>query len=76
MSKAFFPSWMPRLAFRSQQKAGPGDVLVAIFLRGGIDGLSVVVPVGEGSGYYDNRPTIAVPESSALDLDGFLGGLG
>lgn len=73
VSRGLFPAWMPRLAFRPSYQAGPGDVLVAIFLRGGIDGLSVVVPMGEGAGYYDNRPTIAVPEESALDLDGFFG---
>ena len=78
VSKALFPAWMPRMAFRPPQQSGRGDVLVAIFLRGGIDGLSVVVPFGEGAHYYDSRPTIAVPEpgsaaSAALDLDGYFG---
>jgi uncharacterized protein (DUF1501 family) len=76
VSKAVFPSWMPRLAFR--QNNNPGDVLVAIFLRGGIDGLSTVVPYGEGANYYDARPTQRVSEpgsgfGEALDLDGFFG---
>lgn len=35
--------------------------LVCVYLRGGLDGLSAVVPFGE-SRYYDARPTIAVPE--------------
>jgi len=77
ISKALFPSWMPKLAFR-QQGTAPGDVLVAIFLRGGIDGLSAVVPYGDGANYYDARPTLAVPEpgsdtNAALDLNGYFG---
>lgn len=52
-------------------------VLVAIFQRGAVDGLNVVVPYGEQA-YYDARPTIAIPrpgagEGAALDLDGFFG---
>jgi uncharacterized protein (DUF1501 family) len=79
VSKSLFPAWMPRLAFNAQQQGQPnGDVLVAIFLRGGIDGLSAVVPYGEGANYYDQRPTTAVPEpgsgdNAAVDLDGFFG---
>jgi uncharacterized protein (DUF1501 family) len=52
-------------------------VLVAIFQRGAVDGLNVVIPYGEKA-YYDARPTIAVPrpgsgDGAALDLDGFFG---
>ena len=52
-------------------------VLVAIFQRGAVDGLNVVVPYAEQA-YYDVRPTIAVPrpasaEGAAIDLDGFFG---
>src|SRR6266849_6162241 len=47
-------------------------VLVAIFQRGAVDGLNVVVPYGEQA-YYTVRPTIAVPRESVLDLDGFFG---
>jgi len=50
--------------------------LVVIFLRGGIDGLNVVVPYGE-TDYYEARPTLAIPqpgkEKGALDLDGNFG---
>lgn len=72
-----FPSWMPRLAF-AQRDDGNRDVLVAIFQRGGMDGLNVVVPYGEGANYYDRRPSIAIHEpdggdTSAIDLDGFFG---
>jgi uncharacterized protein (DUF1501 family) len=79
VSKALFPAWMPRLAFRpARAKAAPGDVLVAIFLRGGWDALNVVVPFGEGRHYFDKRPTLAIREpdgsaTSAINLDGFFG---
>jgi len=46
--------------------------LIAVFLRGGIDGMSAVIPAGD-PGYYANRPGIAVPESAALALDPMLG---
>ncbi len=80
-SSALFPSWMPKLVFspRFQQNApGQRDVLVAIFQRGGMDGLNAVVPFGEGALYYDRRPTIAIPEPNgsdlaAIDLDGHFG---
>ncbi len=50
--------------------------LVVVFLRGGADGLNLIVPHGE-SAYYDLRPSLAIPrpgsEGGALDLDGFFG---
>ena len=46
--------------------------LVAIFQRGAVDGLNVVVPYAEKA-YYDARPTIAIPRDAVLDLDGFFG---
>lgn len=54
--------------------------LVVIFLRGGADGLNLVVPFGDPS-YYDLRKTIAIaaptaqgaPGTKAIDLDGFFG---
>ncbi len=50
--------------------------LVVIFLRGGVDGLSVVVPYRE-SAYYDARPTIAIPSpdraGGAINLEGRFG---
>jgi len=71
----FLPKVFVRMA-----KAGTlasGKVLVAIFQRGAVDGLNVVVPFGEKV-YYDARPSIAVPrpgsgDGAALDLDGFFG---
>ncbi len=58
--------------------APSGKTLVVVFLRGGNDGLNMVVPYGDDA-YYQNRPTlgIAAPGSgkanAALDLDGFFG---
>ncbi len=49
------------------------DVLVCIFLRGGIDGISAIVPYGERNAYYAARPTQAVQESDILKLDDTFG---
>ena len=50
--------------------------LIVIFLRGAIDGLSVVIPYGD-SYYYKARPKIAIPKpnqlNGCLDLDGYFG---
>ena len=47
------------------------DTVVVITLRGGMDGLNVVVPTRERR-YYDLRPNIAVPQGAALPLvDGY-----
>lgn len=50
--------------------------LVVVFLRGGIDGLNVIVPHQE-TNYYQARPTIAIPypqeKNGVIDLDGFFG---
>ncbi|RUA16957.1 MAG: hypothetical protein DSY55_03050 [Clostridia bacterium] len=78
-SHSLFPGWTPRLAFAADRHASADrDILVNIFLRGGMDGLSAVIPYAEGRDYYDNRPTLAVPEPgggprSAIDLDGYFG---
>jgi uncharacterized protein (DUF1501 family) len=71
--------FLPNVFVRMAKAGTPARkrVLVAIFQRGAVDGLNVVVPYGEKT-YYDARPTIAVPragsaEDAALDLDGFFG---
>lgn len=50
--------------------------LIVVFLRGAIDGLSVVVPYQETT-YYTDRPTISIPPpgqpNGVLDLDGQFG---
>lgn len=50
------------------QAAGSDRILVLIQMNGGNDGLNMVVPV-ENDIYYNSRPTIAIPKSSALLLD-------
>lgn len=47
----------------------PGDVLVVVFQRGGMDGLNVVVPAGDAA-YYDRRRTVSIAESDLLPLAG------
>jgi len=71
--------FLPNVFVRMAEAGTPAGrmVLVAIFQRGAVDGLNVVVPYGEKT-YYDARPSIAVPrpgsgENAALDLDGFFG---
>jgi uncharacterized protein (DUF1501 family) len=60
------------LRARPASAAGSDPVLVSLFLRGGADGLNLVVPHGD-PGYYAVRPTIRVAPGSELDLDGFFG---
>ncbi|NHC45021.1 DUF1501 domain-containing protein [Motilibacter aurantiacus] len=49
-----------------------GDVLVVVSLRGGLDGLQAVVPVGDPA-YALARPTIAIPAARAVQLDPMFG---
>src|SRR5438874_3971294 len=72
----FAPSFLARTAFAAGRNGRPKQ-LIAIFQRGAVDGLSVIVPFGE-SDYYRARPTIAIPrpnsgDNAAIDLDGFFG---
>jgi uncharacterized protein (DUF1501 family) len=63
------------LSFRPAfaQTAEDARTLVVLFLRGGIDGLNVVVPHGDPV-YYDKRPSLASPRGELLDLgDGMFG---
>jgi uncharacterized protein (DUF1501 family) len=46
--------------------------LLIIFLRGGMDGLSVVVPTGDPN-YRTGRPTIGIPADKLLKADGIFG---
>jgi uncharacterized protein (DUF1501 family) len=75
------PSFLERAVLaqtRERITAGKRKTLIAIFQRGAVDGLNMVVPFGE-SNYYDARPVIAIPKPSsgnqeaAIDLDGFFG---
>jgi len=73
VSLGFAPGFISRTvqAARAKQK-----VLVAIFQRGAVDGLNMIVPHGEKA-YYAARPSIAIPRPNqpdgAVDLDGFFG---
>ena len=75
LSLGFAPSFLGRAA---AAVAARRKLLIAIFQRGAVDGLNMVVPYGE-SEYYRLRPTIAIPrpggdrQESVLDLDGFFG---
>src|SRR5438045_9634893 len=74
VSLGFAPSFMARTASAA---AGRSKQLIAIFQRGAVDGLNVVVPHGE-SEYYRARPSIAIArpnggDAAAIDLDGFFG---
>lgn len=50
----------------------PHDTLVLVFLRGGMDSLSLLVPHGDDE-YYRARPKTGVPASKVHDLDGYFG---
>ena len=76
VSLGFAPSFLARTAF-AQGRSARAKQLIAIFQRGAVDGLSVIVPFGERD-YYRARPSIAIAqpssaENAALDLDGFFG---
>ena len=49
-----------------------GNVLVVVSLRGGVDGLGMVVPHGD-PGYYAARPRIGVPAERLVAGDAFFG---
>jgi uncharacterized protein (DUF1501 family) len=79
------PSFLQRTALAQGVSGAMGGgarrkTLIAIFQRGAVDGLNVVVPHGE-SAYYDLRPTLAIAKpkgagdsrEAAIDLDGFFG---
>jgi uncharacterized protein (DUF1501 family) len=58
-----------RVAFGAP--AGTGTLIV-LSLRGGMDGLSVVAPVGDPD-YAKNRPSIQIPAAQAKKLDSTFG---
>jgi len=63
-------------ALRGMAQNSKSSRLIVVFLRGAVDGLSVVVPYSE-SIYYQARPSIAIPKpgqkDGVLDLDGRFG---
>lgn len=69
------------LAVAPKPRTVERDILVVVFMRGGADGLNLIVPHGD-SDYYAARPTlgIAAPKDKrqnvaarCVDLDGFFG---
>ncbi|HWD39107.1 MAG TPA: DUF1501 domain-containing protein [Fimbriimonas sp.] len=78
-------TWAGSRSALADVTVNPGEkgrnVLVVIFLRGGADGLNLVVPYAEDE-YYKARPNLAIagpkdtraPEKArAIDLNGFFG---
>ena len=70
----FAPSFLARTAAAVGTRR---KLLIAVFQRGAVDGLNMIVPFGEAE-YYKVRPTIAIPapgrgDGAAVDLDGFFG---
>jgi len=63
------PHWLARAAEVAERRK---KVLVAIFQRGAVDGLNVIVPYGDQR-YYDLRPNIAIPKADVIQLDGRFG---
>jgi uncharacterized protein (DUF1501 family) len=76
------PSFLQRVVAAQGVKLNAGGrrkTLIAVFQRGAVDGLNMVVPHGEKN-YYALRPSIAVAQpgkgaanESVIDLDGFFG---
>src|SRR4030088_3448724 len=66
------PSFLTRAALGAADPGLRTKRLVVIFQRGAADGLNIVVPHAEPT-YYAMRPTINIPRTSVLDLDGFFG---
>jgi uncharacterized protein (DUF1501 family) len=76
-ASALFPAWLPRVVLAEHYQS-ERDVIVSIFLRGGVDGLTLCVPFADAN-YYTGRPTQAVPPpdsglpGAATALDNFFG---
>jgi uncharacterized protein (DUF1501 family) len=75
------PAWLSRAVYAETPTAQRKKVLIAIFQRGAVDGLNMVIPHAEPA-YYALRPGIAIPRPSpngasapscAVDLDGRFG---
>src|SRR5205809_7768641 len=70
VSLGFAPSFVARTAF-AQGRASRAKLIVAIFQRGAVDGLNMVVPFGEAD-YYRARQSIAIARprgnEGAIDL--------
>ena len=71
------PRFLVRTAL-AQERRGKPKVLIAIFQRGAVDGLGMIVPHGDPD-YYASRGSIAIARPApgaaevTIDLDGFFG---
>jgi uncharacterized protein (DUF1501 family) len=70
------PLWLSRAVYANDAPQRK-KILIAVFQRGAVDGLNVVIPHAE-SAYYTLRPSIALPrpngaETGVIDLDGHFG---
>jgi uncharacterized protein (DUF1501 family) len=61
-----------RYAFAATPTGYTGDVLVVLSLRGGFDGLNVIVPSGDPD-YLKARPGIGIPPSVLIPAGGIFG---
>jgi uncharacterized protein (DUF1501 family) len=74
---AMLPTWLPTVVMA--QTASSRDVIISVFLNGGVDGMSMVAPFGDPA-YYTGRPTINIARPDAAGtgpkltaLDNFFG---
>jgi uncharacterized protein (DUF1501 family) len=75
VSFGFDPLFLSRAVYATSRPAvqpSSRRTLVCLFQRGAVDGLSMLVPHGDES-YYRERPRIAIPRSTVVDLDGHFG---
>jgi uncharacterized protein (DUF1501 family) len=70
---AAFPNWLPKVVL-AKNYTGSRDVMVSVFQRGGVDGLSTCVPFAENA-YYTSRPTIAIPRPDDTSVSAALRGI-
>jgi len=72
LSLGFAPAFLTRAAAATNGR----KLLIAIFQRGAVDGLNMLVPFGDTE-YYKLRPSIGIGQpgrdGGAIDLDGFFG---
>jgi uncharacterized protein (DUF1501 family) len=70
------PRFLVRTALAEEHASRP-KILIAVFQRGAVDGLSMIVPHGDPD-YYGSRGSIAIARpapgaGTTIDLDGFFG---
>lgn len=54
------------------QNPGQRDVIISVFLRGGLDALSLLAPFDD-SEYHAARPDLGLAGANVFDLDGYFG---